>query len=134
MLVKKITVGSRELTFRASALIPKLYRFKFGRDMMQDLASLRSAYKKALEADAASSNSEDAQLSAIDLEIFENLAYIMAYHADPENTPPEPDAWLDGIDGVFSIYEILPKLLDLLSANNLMTSSAKKKRKKPRGK
>ena len=50
-----------------------------------------------------------------DLEIFENVAYIMAYHAD-RSIPGNIDDWLDQFE-MFSIYEILPDILELWGAN-----------------
>jgi hypothetical protein len=49
------------------------------------------------------------------LEIFENIAYIMAYHAD-KTIPSTINEWLDGF-GMFSIYEILPEILELWGSN-----------------
>lgn len=52
--------------------------------------------------------------SALDiesLEVFENIAYIMAKHADAA-IPASPDEWLEQFN-TFSIYEILPQLIDL---------------------
>ena len=49
------------------------------------------------------------------MEIFENVAYIMAYHAD--NTIPDNiDDWLDQFE-MFSIYEVLPEILALWGTN-----------------
>ena len=62
----------------------------------------------------------------MDLEIFENAAYIMARLAAPENMPDSPDEWLDGFE-MFSIYQILPQLLELWNLNNKTTSIPKKK-------
>ena len=46
-----------------------------------------------------------------DLEIFENVSYIMAFHADP-TIPKTIDEWLEQFE-MFSIYEILPEILEL---------------------
>lgn len=112
---------------KASALVPRLYRFKFGRDMMQDMASLRKAFQKLkqLPDDASEEEKQTAQLSVLDLTIFENVAYIMAKHADA-NLPNSADEWLDGFS-VFSIYEILPEILQLWGMSCSTTSSLKKK-------
>ena len=59
-----------------------------------------------------------------DLEIFENVAYIMAYHADP-SVPATIEAWLDEFD-MFSIYEVLPQILELWGTNMATDVSAKK--------
>ena len=59
------------------------------------------------------------QGSALDiesLEVFENIAYIMAKHAAPENVPDNPDDFLEQFN-TFSIYEILPQLIDLWGLN-----------------
>lgn len=125
---KTIVVGGNEIKMRASALIPRLYRFKFGRDMISDMRQLQKSYQKAvnLPEDATEDERTDAQLSALDLTIFENVAYMMAKHADKE-IPGTPDEWLDSIDGVFSIYEVLPDILELWGMSNQTTSIPKKK-------
>lgn len=125
---RTVNIGGKDVRMRASALIPRLYRFKFGRDMIQDMNKLRKAYAKAtnLPEDATDEEREDAQLSAMDLTIFENIAYMMVKHAG-EDVPNTPDEWLDGIDGVFSIYEIMPTIFELWDANQVTTSTPKKK-------
>ncbi len=112
---------------RASALIPRMYRFKFGRDIIRDMNSLRKAYKKVMDLpeDATEEEKEDAQFSVVDLTIFENVAFVMAKHADP-SIPDTPDEWLDGFE-MFSIYEVLPEILKLWSLSSATTSVPKKK-------
>ena len=124
---KIIKVGGKEVKMRASALVPRLYRFKFGRDMISDMSILKKAYNKAanLPDTATEEEKEAAQLSALDLTIFENTAFIMAKHADA-NQPDNPDDWLDQFE-MFSIYEVLPQILELWNLSNTTTSSPKKK-------
>lgn len=125
---RTVTVGGKEMKMRASALIPRLYRFKFKRDMVADMRQLQRAYAKAtaLPENTTDAEREDAQFSAADLTIFEDVAYIMAKHGG-NDMPDSPEEWLDSIDGVFSIYEILPVILELWSANTETTSIPKKK-------
>lgn len=125
---KVILLGNKEYRMRASALIPRLYRIKFGRDMVRDMNQLRQSFEKAtrLSPDATEEERQDAQLSVLDLTLFENVAYIMVKHAG-EDVPDSPDDWLDGIDGVLSIYEILPAILELWQLNQQTTSIPKKK-------
>ena len=59
-----------------------------------------------------------------DSEIFENVAYIMAYHAD-RTIPKSIDDWLDQFE-MFSIYQILPEILELWG-DNLLTDIKSKK-------
>ena len=125
---RTIRVGATVMRMRASALIPRLYRFRFGRDLIKDMSQLEKAYKKAVtvKEDATDEERQDAQLSVLDLTIFENVAWCMAKNADP-NVPNEPDEWLDTIDGVFSVYEVLPQILELWTAGLETTSNPAKK-------
>lgn len=59
-----------------------------------------------------------------DLEIFENVAYIMAYHAD-HIIPDDIDDWLDQFE-MFSIYEVLPEILELWGTNLITDVQSKK--------
>ena len=123
---RTIMIGEKEVRMRASALIPRLYRFKFGRDMISDMSSLKKAFKRAAElpSEATEEERQEAQLSVLDLTIFENTAYIMAKHAEP-SLPDSPDEWLDGFE-LFSVYEVLPQILELWNLSNHTTSMPKK--------
>lgn len=125
---KIIKIDGKDVKFRATARTPRLYRGIIGRDMIQDMNKLSKAYNKAasVKADATEEEKMEAQLSATDLEIFENAAYIMARHATPDDIPNNPDEWLDTFN-MFSIYEVLPQLLELWALNNKTTSHSKKK-------
>lgn len=125
---RTVTIDGKEVRMRASALIPRLYRITFGRDMIADMNQLSKAYKKAaaLPENATEEERQEAQLSVVDLTIFENVAYMMAKHAD-QNIPSSPNDWLDSFDGVFSIYEVLPVILDMWKLTNQTTSIPKKK-------
>ena len=137
---KVLTIDGKEVGFRASALTPRLYRHKFGRDIVRDLNQLRKAYSKAMQAKGLEKPPEDApedvktayenaiqdaQMSVVDLEIFENTAWIMARQYDP-TVPDSPDDWLENF-AVFSIYEILPEIIKLWQLNQEITSKSKKK-------
>lgn len=114
---------------RASALIPRLYRVQFGRDMILDMRQLLKSYNKAVKSlgkDVTEEQRQAAQLSMMDLTIFENVAYMMIKHAG-EDVPPTPDEWLDSIDGIFSIYNVMPTILELWGENQKTTSIPKKK-------
>ena len=123
-----VNVGGKAVRMRASALIPRLYRFKFGRDLIKDMTQLEASYNKVatLPDDASGEERRAAQLSALDLTIFENVAWAMCKSADP-GTPDNPDEWLDSIDGVFSVYEVLPQILELWTMGLATTSKPVKK-------
>lgn len=106
-MTQKVEIDGREVPFRASAAIPRSYRMKFQRDIYKDLSALEKAIGKENE---GSSN-----LDLFSLEMFENIAYIMAKHADPA-IPDTPEEWLDEFN-TFSIYQVLPKLIELWGLN-----------------
>ena len=84
MLKKTVKVGEQEVTFKSSAAIPRMYRIKFKRDIFKDLSKLEQSYKDK--------DDGTKELEIEDLEIFENVAYIMALHADP-STPASMIGW-----------------------------------------
>ena len=105
---KYITIDGIDVPFKASAAVPRLYRLKFRRDIYQDFAALQKSVGENTE--------ESSALDIESLEVFENIAYIMAKHAAPENVPDNPDDFLEQFN-TFSIYEILPQLIDLWGLN-----------------
>lgn len=115
---KNVTIDGRDIKFRATARTPRLYRAIIGRDMIQDMNKLMKAYERKKK--------EDDDLDVIDLQIFEDVAYIMARHANPEIEEKTSDEWLDTFD-MFSIYEILPHILELWAVNVKQTAKSKKK-------
>ena len=86
-MTKTIEIDGQQVSFRASAAIPRIYRLRFHRDIYKDLAALEKAVSKG--------DSEESSLDMLSLEMFENIAYIMAKHADA-NIPDTPEDWLDG--------------------------------------
>ena len=129
-MLKTITVKGTDgndvqVKMKADASIPRLYRIKFKRDIFKDLGDLGSRMEKA--------KTEGEQLSAFDLEMFENVAFLLAKHADPDNVPSDPDEWLEQFS-MFSITEILPQILELWGLNMQTTSVPKKKSGQPSGK
>lgn len=125
MLQKTVMIGNQEVTFKSSAAIPRLYRIKFGRDIFRDLSKLEKAYSE-------NRDQQESSMQIEDLEIFENVAYIMALHADP-TIPATIDEWLDQFE-MFSIYEILPEILSLWGEGLITTSQSKKNTVPPTGK
>lgn len=113
---QNIEIDGKQVPFRASAAIPRIYRMKFQRDIYKDLASLEKVVSKETE--------EVSNLDMFSLEMFENIAYVMAKHADP-NVPDDPVEWLDGFK-TFSIYQVLPKLIELWGLNMKSDAEAKK--------
>ena len=116
MLKKTVNISGKDVVFCASAAIPRLYRVKFKRDIFSDIRKLEGSVK--------ASASDASTLQIEDLEIFENVAYIMALHADP-TIPASIDEWLDEFE-MFSIYQVLPEILELWGSNLITTAESKK--------
>lgn len=113
---KDIEIDGKMVAFKASVAIPRIYRLKFQRDIYKDLSALE---KSIGDGDAKASN-----LDMFSLEMFENIAFIMAKHADP-TIPDTPEEWLDQFN-TFSIYQILPQLIELWGLNVKTDVEAKK--------
>lgn len=116
-VTKTITISGIEVPFKASAALPRLYRLRFRKDIFVELSKLKEAVDKT--------NSEASTLAVDNLEVFENIAYTMAKHADPD-IPNNINDWLEQFE-TFSIYEILPELLELWGLNTETMSEPKKK-------
>ena len=106
-IMKKVEIDGKQIPFKASAAIPRIYRVKFNRDIYKDLRLLEGALGNADE--------ENSNLDLFSLEMFENIAYIMAKHAD-SNIPDTPEEWLDEFN-TFSIYQVLPSIIELWGLN-----------------
>lgn len=116
---KIIKIGDKDVKFKATALTPRKYREIIGRDMITDMNKLQKAY-------TSKQKGEIANFDVLDLQIFEDSAFIMASQANPDMEEKTADEWLDTFD-MFSIYEIMPEILDLWVKNLKTTSTPKKK-------
>jgi hypothetical protein len=124
-ITKTVQIDGKDVTFRASAAIPRMYRIRFRRDIYQDMAQLTK------EVDANDPNKSEIELD--NLEMFENIAYLMAKHADPDSVPNTPEEWLDQFN-TFSIYTVLPKIIELWGMNTEQQAESKKKFEQLQGK
>ena len=115
-MTQTIEIDGQPVKFRASAAIPRIYRMRFHRDIYKDLSLLEKSISKQDEGDS--------NLDLFSLEMFENISYIMAKHADP-SIPDTPEEWLDNFN-TFSIYQVLPKLIELWGLNVQTTVQSKK--------
>lgn len=116
---KYIEIDGRKIKFKATAATPRIYRIKFRSDLMVDLNRLAKA-------------SVNNDFSVPDLELFENVAYIMARQAD-DSIPDNVIDWLDDFS-TFAIRDILPGILELWKANTETQIESKKNLKKAIGK
>ena len=115
-MIKQIEIDGKQVSFKASAAIPRIYRMKFQRDIYKDL--------KVLEKSIGDNSEEGSNLDMFSLEMFENIAFVMAKHADA-SIPNTSEEWLDGFN-TFSIYQVLPQLIELWGLNVQTDVEAKK--------
>ena len=115
-MVRNIEIDGKQVPFKASAAIPRIYRMKFQRDIYKDL--------RALEKSVGDNSEASSKLDMFSLEMFENIAFVMAKHADA-SIPNTPEEWLDGFN-TFSIYQVLPQLIELWGLNVQTDVEAKK--------
>ena len=115
-IVRNIDIDGKQVAFKASAAIPRIYRLKFQRDIYKDL--------RVLEKSIGAEDENSSNLDLFSLEMFENIAFVMAKHADP-SIPNTPEEWLDGFN-TFSIYQVLPQLIELWGLNVQTDVEAKK--------
>ena len=123
---RTIKIDGKDVAFRCTAGTARRYRLLFGKDLIVDAQKLVDDLNKAKE-DAEKAGRDDLRISPDILITFENLAYVMAKQANPE-IPDTPDEWLDSF-GMFSIYEILPQVIDLWVSSFQGIESVKKNRK-----
>jgi len=114
---KTITIDDRPVVFKASAAIPRMYRNMFQRDIYLDFNEIQEKMAK--------NNPNASTLPMETLEAFENIAFTMAKHGDP-SIPDSIDEWLDGFS-TFSMYSIMPEIVDLWGLNTKTQATPKKK-------
>lgn len=138
---RTVVIDGREVRLRSSAAIPRLYRIKFRRDIIHDMRQIQKSMEREArkhpspvsESDTGlggeSETEQEVQASTLPLEaltLFENVAYLMACHADPTAVPDSVDAWLDGFES-FSIYQVFPVIQELWEENMRTLNEPKKK-------
>ena len=125
-MIKTIQIDGKEIQFKATAATPREYRRAFGRDIYIDLTTLYKDMEKG------------ESLSVDSLEIFENLTFIMAMQAEGkaierETVNNDMSEWLDQFD-TFSIYKVVPQIMELCRLNTEQTSEPKNPPARPKDK
>lgn len=112
---KTLNIGGHEIKMKSTAGTMNRYRNAFNRDFIKDLVRLQENLSKKIN-----SNTD---FEAIDLELFERLAWAMAKTADDEI--PDIEHWLDEFE-TFDIMQALPEIMGLLTANLEQINTKKK--------
>jgi len=113
-----IRIDGQDVRFKSTAAVPLLYRRRFNRDLFRDLLTVSEAMS------GRDASSTDLPVQA--LAIFEDLAYIMAKHAEPDTVTDSPEEWLDGFS-MMPVFAVFPVILDLWSGNVDGLEESKKK-------
>ena len=116
----------RSVNFKASAFSPIMYNRLFpGRDFLKDMDALKTAHE----------DKEDT-FEMSDYEHFSRIAYLFAYQGlapSPRQTQEQKEFleqypstwdWIDSFD-TFSIYQILPEIMELWYKNEKQISKSK---------
>ena len=96
------------------------YRNNFNRDFIKDLVALQEKLNEKLETGK--------EFEALDLDIFEKIAWCMAKTANDDI--PDIEHWLDEFE-TFDIMQVLPDIMSLLVANMEQINSKKKLEQAP---
>lgn len=128
MLTKNIEIDGKDVVFAASAAIPRIYRIQFKRDIFQDMTKIEKSVKKSQDKQKENQVSES-DIPIEDLEMFENVAFVMAKHAAQKKGQDFPNNVYDWLDqfNTFSIYTILPEIVKLWNLNEQTQIGSKKK-------
>ncbi len=119
-----ISIEGKDVTFKASAALPLVYRRLFQSDIYKDLQTLFTSIKKSSQ-----EGKENLDLSA--LQILSNIAYSMACHAN--KNIPDMEEWLEEFN-MFSLQASALEIIELWQMNNLNLEKAKKNNVAPIGK
>lgn len=87
--MRKVKLGGKEVSLRASPLALLFYRQAFGRDLIADLASLQSLAGLAR-----------GDFSGLDTVLLLQLAYAMNRAAEPKENFPSFEQWLAELENI----------------------------------
>ena len=103
---KTIKIGGVEVPMKANAATPRYYLERFGRDIFDDMAKIRSG---------------DTNLA-----FMENLAYLMAWQVD-RTIPESVVEWLEQFDDPMGVLNASKDIMTLWYGNAKTRAKAKKK-------
>lgn len=111
---KTVTISGKDYRMVANALVPRVYRKTFNRDMLLDMDELIKGYNEKVR--------HGKNIPVQILTIFENVAWIFLKQGG-EHVGNSPDEWLESLDGMFSVYEALPQVVELWNSTQTTTST-----------
>jgi len=112
---KILNIGGKEIKMKSTAGTMMRYRNNFNRDFIKDLVKLQSKLNEKIE--------KGTEFEALDLDIFEKIAWCMAKTAD--DNVPDIEHWLDEFE-TFDVMQVLPEIMALLVSNMEQINNKKK--------
>ena len=128
---KYIQVGEKRVKMACNALMPRLYRYHFGRDLIVEMRKLSKAYTKTGE-NADGSPVYDIDESA-DFSVAEQITWLML-KAGGEDVGDTIDEWLGQLESVGELYELEGAAFELWRQSEQTRAKPKKKDGKQLGK
>lgn len=113
---KILNIDGRNVKFKSTGAFLLRYKAQFKRDPIQDIFKLVDAVDMDTK--------EIKDVSALDLEIFYNLVWVLAKTAD--KTIEAPLEWLDTFSE-FPLTEVIPEIMDMITSSIAPTEKSKKK-------
>lgn len=124
-----IEINGKKLRIASNALLPRLYRYHFGRDLVVDMRKFGKAYVQVGTDESGKPIYEIADEA--DTSILENVSWLMLRQGG-EDVPDTIEAWLEETD-MFDLYEIEHACLSLWQKSERQTATLKKKGGRPQG-
>lgn len=113
MAAKTVKIDNKEVKFVSNSATPFLYREEFHRDVIADMKHIMEKWKDGHD--------------DFDLSCIEKIAFIMAKQGHSEHTDGTVMEWLEQFDGLLSVYQALPDIIEVWNVGAKTQSVPKKK-------
>lgn len=133
---KTIELDGKKVKIEANALLPRLYRKEFGRDLIVDMKKMiegvrlsGKSMKKATkdpEGLAAELMADPDALDKLDLTVVENVTWMML-RAAGEDVGESVEEWLTTIEDTMALYMAMPDVIEVWLTSQKTTAKPKKK-------
>lgn len=128
MATKTIEINGKSMRIASNALLPRLYRYHFGRDLIIDMRKFGKSYQQ-VGTDSEGKPIYDIDDTA-DTAILENVSWLMLKQGG-EDVGENIETWLEGMDDLSELYEIEHACFFLWKESEKQTAKLKKKNGRP---
>lgn len=125
---KFINIGEKRVKMACNALLPRLYRYHFGRDLIVEMKRLSKAYHQTGTAEDGTPIYEIDD--SADFSVAEQIAWLML-KAGGEDVGETIDEWLGTLESVGELYEIERAAFELWRQSEQTRAKPKKKDGRP---